>query len=246
VTSGGYFGTKKALEPVHVQYGYDDNSVVVVNETYQPLRGLKVSAKIYNVDATEKGAREASLDEARDSSTTVFALPPVEGLSATYFLKLQLHDAKGKLVSENFYWLSTKADTLDWAKRKDTVYTPQKEFGDLTGLQTLPQVKLDTHAVIEQRPGSMAGTARVQVKNPSKSVAFMVHLRLTQGQGGDDVAPVLWGDNYFSLLPGETKEVKATYEQSAAGGKLAELEIDGFNVAAELVRAIMPRGMPAN
>ena len=29
----GYFGTKKANEPVHIMYAYDDRSIAVVNST---------------------------------------------------------------------------------------------------------------------------------------------------------------------------------------------------------------------
>jgi exo-1,4-beta-D-glucosaminidase len=42
---GSYFGVKKACEPLHVQYSYDDRSIVVVNSYYQPLANLKVTAK---------------------------------------------------------------------------------------------------------------------------------------------------------------------------------------------------------
>ncbi len=42
-TGGGYFGTKKALEPIHVQYSYDDHSVYVVNSTYQASPELSSS-----------------------------------------------------------------------------------------------------------------------------------------------------------------------------------------------------------
>ena len=38
VPAGGYFGTKKACEPVHVQYSYDDNSVAVMNSTYDTIK----------------------------------------------------------------------------------------------------------------------------------------------------------------------------------------------------------------
>ena len=31
VPAGAYFGSKKACEPLHVQYSYDDDSVAVVN-----------------------------------------------------------------------------------------------------------------------------------------------------------------------------------------------------------------------
>ena len=66
--------------------------------------------------------------------------------------ELRASDARGEGVSDNFYWLSTKPDTLDWAKKQDTVYTPQAEFADLTGLNSLPAVQLESSAVIEQPP----------------------------------------------------------------------------------------------
>jgi exo-1,4-beta-D-glucosaminidase len=233
VPAGGYFGTKKAMEPVHVQYSYDDNSVAVVNSTYEAVPGVKVSAKIYSLDAKEKGAREGTMNVVADSSTKAFDLPKVEDLSKTYFVRLQLHAAAGKLLSENFYWLSTKPDTLDWKHKKDTVYTPQAEFGDLSGLNTLPQVKLEVTSAKEQQNGKMG--ARASVRNPSGSIAFMVHLRLTNGKGGEDLTPIFWSDNYFSLLPGEQKEVTAAYDPADLNGKDAALEIDGYNVAAQSV-----------
>src|ERR1700682_3657171 len=179
VPAGGYFGTKKACQPIHVQYSYDDHSVAVVNSTYEALKGIRVSAKIYNLDAKEKGAKEATLDFTPDSSTKAFDLPRLDDLTKTYFLRLELHDRVGRLVSDNFYWLSTKADVLDWKAKQDTVYTPQAEFGDLTGLSALPQVKLESSA--SGARNAEEGKTRVSVKNPGTSVAFMVHLRLTRG-----------------------------------------------------------------
>jgi exo-1,4-beta-D-glucosaminidase len=225
VPAGGYFGTKKAMEPVHVQYSYDDNSVAVVNSTYETLKGMKVSAKSYNIDAQEKASHDATLDLAADSSTKAFDLPKVDGLSKTYFVRLKLSDAGGKAVSDNFYWLSTKADTLDWAKQQDTVYTPQAEFGDLTGLNSLPQVKLNANTV------SGNGVAQVTVSNPDSAIAFMVHLRVTRGKGGEDLTPIFWEDNYFSLLPGEKRTVTAKFAPGFQEGKEAVVELDGWNVA---------------
>ena len=233
VPAGGYFGTKKAMEPIHVQYSYDDNSVAVVNSTYEAVEGVKVSAKLYNLDAAEKGSREGTMNIAPDSSTKAFDLPKVEGLSATYFLRLQLHDAASKQLSDNFYWLSTKADVLDWKHKKDTVYTPQAEFGDLSGLNTLPEVKLEVKSAREEQ-GGKAGV-RVSVHNPSGSIAFMVRLRVTKGKGGEDLTPIFWSDNYFSLLPGEEREVTASFDPSDLDGKDAILEVGGYNAAAQSV-----------
>jgi exo-1,4-beta-D-glucosaminidase len=231
VPAGGYFGTKKAMEPLHVQYSYDDNSVAVVNSTYEAVPGVKVSAKMYSLDAKEKGAREGTMNVAPDSSTKAFDLPKIEDLGKTYFLRLQLHDFAGKLLSDNFYWLSTKADVLDWKHKQDTVYTPQAEFGDLTGLNTLPPVKLEVTSAKQEQGGKTV--VRASVRNPSGSIAFMVHLRLTKGKGGEDLTPILWSDNYCSLLPGEQKEVTAVYDPADLNGRDAVLAIDGYNVAAQ-------------
>jgi exo-1,4-beta-D-glucosaminidase len=235
VPAGGYYGTKKACEPVHVQYSYDNNSVAVINSSYAPLTGVKVTAKIYNLDASDKGTKEATLDLNPDSSTTAFELPKVAGLSKTYFVRLQLQDNSGKSVSDNFYWLSTKADALDWKNKQDTVYTPQAEFGDLTGLATLPEVKLDVTS--SSKTDAAKNTIRVMVKNLDSSIAFMVHLRATRNKGGMDITPILWDDNYFSLLPGEQREVTATYPSSALAGDSAVLEVEGFNIAKQTLEA---------
>ncbi len=228
VPAGGYFGTKKACEPVHVQYSYDDNSVAVINGTYEALKGMKVSATIYNIDAQEKASRDATLDLTPDSSTKAFDLPAPEGLTPAYFLQLHLHDAAGKLVSDNFYWLSTKQDVLDWAGRKDTVYTPQKEFADLTGLNGLPKAKVAITKTIHASGRSASLT--LVAENTSAGVAFMVHLRLTRGKSGEDVTPIFWSDNYFSLLPGEKKTVTARFDFSSLDGAAPELVVDGWNV----------------
>jgi exo-1,4-beta-D-glucosaminidase len=225
VPAGGYFGTKKSMEPVHVQYSYDDNSVTVVNSMYVALKGRKVSAKIYNIDATEKASREATVDLEADSSTKAFDLPRVDGLSKTYFLRLQLHAPGGELVSDNFYWLSTKADTLNWAKRQDTVYTPQAEFADLTGLNSLPPVRLRTSSALGD------GEAHVTVTNPGSAVVFMVHLRVTRGKDGEDITPIFWDDNYFSLLPGEKRTVTARFARSPQDDPKPVLVVEGWNVA---------------
>jgi exo-1,4-beta-D-glucosaminidase len=230
VPAGGYFGTKKATELLHIQYSYDDNSVAVINSTYATVNGVKATAKLYNLDAKEQASRDAALDLAPDSSTKAFDLPRVPSLTKTYFLRLQLHNAAGKLLSDNFYWLSTKPDVLDWKHKKDTVYTPQAEFGDLTGLNDLPPAKVAVSKEIQQSGQDPVMT--VTFENQSDAVAFMVHARITRGQGGEDVTPIFWSDNYFSLLPGEKRTVTANYSAANLDGKQAVLEVDGYNVAA--------------
>jgi exo-1,4-beta-D-glucosaminidase len=172
--------------------------------------------------------REGKIDLAADAATKAFDLPKPENLSTTYFLKLGLYDPSGALVSDNFYWLSTKLDTMDWEKRKDTAYTPQRDFADLSGLNSLPPVKLELNFEGHQE-GNM-GVGTIIVKNPSSSIAFQVHMRVTKGSGGDNVVPIFWEDNYFSLLPGEEKTVIVSAELEDLEGQQPMLELDGYNV----------------
>ena len=225
--AGGYFGTKKACESVHVQYSYDDNSVFVINGEYRSLPGLKVTARVYNLDATDKGSREITLDVLPDSSTKAFELPKVAGLTRTYLLRLQLHDASHNLLSDNFYWLSTQPDLLDWAKSDDATYTPQSAYADLRDLSNLPDVRLTMEKTFENQLED--AKVRVALQNTSRHLAFMVHVRLTKGEGGDEVVPVFWDDNYISLLPGEKRVITASYRTRDLGGAKPEISVDGWN-----------------
>jgi exo-1,4-beta-D-glucosaminidase len=228
---GTYFAAKKACEPLHVQYSYDDRSIMVVNSHFQPFPGMKVTAKVFNIDMAEKFSKQASADIPENSSTRVFELPEMKGLSSTYFVNLTLADAAGKVVSRNFYWLSTAPETLDWDK--STWYdTPTKTFADFTALNSLPKAELKLAATTE-RVGDNTVTA-VTASNPGKTLAFAVHLKVKRGAEGDEFLPVLWEDNYFPLLPGETRQVSATYSMTGAGrGRpvgTPVVEADGWNV----------------
>ena len=230
VPGGGYFGTKKAMEPLHVQYAYDDQSVVVVNDTYAERANMKVRARVYALDGKLLADQEQSVDVPADGAVKAFDLPKSEGLTMTFFVRLDLRDARGRAAGDNFYWLSAKADTLDWAKKQDTVYTPQAEFGDLTGLATLPQVRLQTSAAVEQSADVKEGKAHIRVKNPSNSVAFQIRLRLADKKDNLDVVPVFWDDNYFSLLPGEERMISVSYDASQLHGAHPVIQVGGFNV----------------
>jgi exo-1,4-beta-D-glucosaminidase len=224
---GGYFGAKKAMQPLDPVYGYDDHSVWLVSSQYADAKGLKLTARVFNIDGTEKFAKEISLDASADSTQKVFELPRVEGLSPAYFLDLRVTDSSGKLVGSNFYWLSTKPETLDWAK-SNWYTTPTASYADYTSLARMPKVKLSVSS--HSTPDAENEVTSVSVENPSKTLAFFVRLKLDKGKGGEEILPVLWQDNYISLLPGEKREITATYRSSSLGGAQPEVEVSGWNV----------------
>jgi exo-1,4-beta-D-glucosaminidase len=226
---GGYFGTKKACEPVHVQYSYDDRSVVVVNGTDRGV-AARLTVKVMNLDASEKFARDVPVDVAADTSRRVLMIPEIAGLSPAYFVDVRLSSPDGRLLSSNFYWLSTTPDDLDW--QKSTWYmTPAKAYADMTALQTLQPARVTAAMRLLAASRGADPQALVTLTNTGSSVAFFLRLQITRGAGGEEVLPVFWEDNYLSLLPGETRTVTATWRARDLGAAQPALVVSGWNVA---------------
>src|SRR5260221_10774292 len=114
--AGTYFGMKKSLEPLHVMYSYKSNSVNIINSLLPNFKGLKVKADIYNLDGTKKFTKTVTSEVGGDGTKACFPIPAINGLSSTYFLRLELKDPEGKIQSINWYWLSGKSDELNWKK----------------------------------------------------------------------------------------------------------------------------------
>jgi exo-1,4-beta-D-glucosaminidase len=241
---GSYFGVKHACEPLHVQYSYDDRSIVVVNTYYHGFQNLKLTAKVYNLDMTEKFSKDVDLSVDADSSTKVLTLPQISGLSTTYFVNLTL-ESSGQVQSRNFYWLSTRAETLDWGREEEdtsgqydiSTWTPTKDFADYTALNTLPRITLE--ATAQSIKQGDQGSTTVTVHNPSSTLAFAVRLKVDrpgnnrvsrEGEEDSEILPVLWDDNYFALLPGESRQVTATYAADPKSKANPVVEVEGWNV----------------
>ncbi len=226
--AGGYYGTKKACEPVHVIYSYDDRSVVVVSENGQPLDSITVTAALYNLDARRKWTQQASLAVTPVAAAQAFIVPQLSDLSPAYFLTLKATDASGKLLSDNFYWLSTKADELDWTSTRDTAYTPQSAYADMTSLQTLPPATLKVAIGPPEKVQDGFTERALSVENPGKALAFMVHMELMEEE--NSVTPTLWDDNFISLLPGESRQIRVRYRTDGVANGAGRIVVSGWNV----------------
>ena len=226
--AGGYFGARKANEPLHIQYSYDDRSVVVVNHQYQAFSGLTVSAEVFDANLNRQFSNETQLEVTADSSTSAFAIPEsAMGNSPLSFVRLSLRDTAGETLSSNFYWLSAKASTFDWEK-STYVNTPSLAYEDLTSLNSLAPVRLEV--IAERRVARDDDTITVRVKNPSKQLAFQVCLAVTRKGDESEILPVLWDDNYFSLMPDESVVVSARFDGSQLQGVQPEVKVGGWNI----------------
>ncbi|MGV9365960.1 glycosyl hydrolase 2 galactose-binding domain-containing protein [Amycolatopsis sp. NPDC003731] len=235
--NGSYFGAKKANEPLHIQYSYDTKSVVVVNHNHDAASGLTARVQLFNLDGTSKFDQSKSVSVGGDGAkTTALTIGSVSGLSTTYLAKLVLTDSSGKEVSRNVYWLSTKADTLDWGN-SDWYYTPTTSYADLSGLNSLGSVTLGSSATSTANADGTT-TTKVTLSNPStgKVPAFFVDAHVV-GTAGAPVLPVRWTDNQVSLWPGESTTLTATYRTADLHGAAPSVRVAGWNTGTKTIPA---------
>ncbi|HVJ19370.1 MAG TPA: hypothetical protein VM686_28315 [Polyangiaceae bacterium] len=221
--AGGYFGTKKACESLHVQYSDEGRAVLVVSELWQPEPGLEVRARLFDLAGGELWAERATVDVGPDAVVHALTLPALDRSNA--FLRLELRRG-AELVSSNFYWLSSKPDTLD--HEKGTWFTtPQLEFADHSALASLPAARVSAHVRVARKSDDELALA-IELVNDASTLAFFTRLRLLQGD--EEVLPVFWSDNFVSLLPGETLTLEARIPRAELADERAlRLELSGYN-----------------
>ncbi len=221
--NGAFFGSKKACEPVHVQYSYDDDSIWIINSTLDPKENITANVKIFNINLEERFSQSKKIEVKANDKSKVLIIPELNGLSSVYFLSLIIEE-NSTIVSRNLYWLSTTKDILE--EKDKWPYTPLKSHADLSAIRSLPNVEINsTYNIIESGQNY---EITVVLINSSKHLAFFLRLILFDEKTQQFVAPVYWDDNCISLLPSEKVEIKGVFPKKAISSK-AILKVDGWN-----------------
>ena len=228
--AGTYYGMKKAMEPLHAMYSYPSNSIAVINSFLRKFPDLQVQVSVYNLDGALKHTQTLTTTMNEDAAKVCLALPAIDSLSDTYFLRLELKGANKETQSINWYWLSKKGDTLNW-KKSNWYTTPESSYADYSALQDMPKTTLDIH-----HTGTTIGDSAVhelKLTNTGKAVAFFIHIRALKGKGGEDILPVITGDNYILLAPGETRTIRYSYREKDADGATPYFRVSAWNLDTE-------------
>ncbi len=225
--AGTYFGMKKSMETLHVQYSYKSREVIINNSLLQAYNNLSVKATVYNGDGSLKYEHSISASVGADNIKRCFAIPDIEGLDSVYFLRLEMKDASAKTVSLNWYWLSKAADSLNW-KKSTWFYTPQSAFTDYQGLQNLPLTPLKVGYTTEKN--ATETIQHIRMTNTGKAIAFFVHVRALKKKGADDILPVIFTDNYLLMAPGETRNIDCSYLNKDAGEGVPYIMTSAWNL----------------
>lgn len=244
VPNGAYFGARTANQPLHIAYDYGRRSVVAVNDTTSPLAGATADVKVFDVASRQLLTESRQFDLPAEGRHDVFSLPALAGSSkdtGVYFLDLRLRDRSGAIVARNFYWLPREEDVLDTGKHESDWYvTRTSRYADLTAIGKLEAAKLEvTHRFEPAALPSPAGsptpgqTVHVTLRNPGDQIAFFVELSVVGNRSGRLAAPILWDDNYVSLLPGEQREISGTMPAYALDGEQPVFRYRGINQSRE-------------
>ena len=245
--AGSYFGAKKANEPVHVLYTYDDGTVSVDNLAGGAQHGLSVESKVYRVDGTlidDQTTTDISVESqgvARDILHPVVPATTQPPTSAqTYFVELLL-TRHGHVIDRNVYWLSTQQDEVNWDSTIGLPQATMTQFANLQQLQSLRRASVRVTAQTHPSYGGSAGDTEtdVTITNTSRTsaVAFFLRADVRRGTrsgapapGDNEVLPIAWSDNDVSLWPGESETLHATYQRSQLGGYSPVVSLSGWNV----------------
>jgi hypothetical protein len=207
--NASYFGCKKGAEPLHIQWNSAQDTIEVVNYSAGNLTDLTAKALVMNMDGKIVWEKECNIDSNEDSTVKCFALEFPENTSDVHFIKLYL-TKNGKTLSDNFY-------------------INGKEYGNHQALKGIAKADVQSSVSVSKgNDGIWRGT--VTLENRSSVPAVMIRLNVVGKKDGEQILPMFYGDNYFSLMPGEKKTVSLKWYEADTRGNKPKVKITGYNL----------------
>ena len=71
--------------------------------------------------------------------------------------------------------------------------------------------------------------ATITQPKSAKCVAFAVHVQAIRTSDGERILPAIMNDNYFTLMPGETKHISIEFDEKLLDGGSYKLLVEPYN-----------------
>ena len=207
--TAAYFGCMKANEPLHIQWNASTDEVEVVNYSAGSHKSLVAKAQIVNMDGSIAKEQECVIASEEDTTVKCFKLDFGGELSEAHFVKLVLSE-EGKVVSDNFYIRGV-------------------EENNFKAIRTMPAVTLRKSVAVE-RGESGEWNAVVKIRNVGDVPALMIRVNTVGASDGEQILPMFYSDNYFSLLPDEERTVTMHWNDIDTRGNKPKVVVTGYNV----------------
>ena len=185
--NASFYGVKKGSEAIHPQYNIVTKQLEIVN-TALTNHSVTVKALLYKADGSVAFEKEESTTIAANSIKRLFGIPKPNGVDGVYFLKLILLE-NGKPLTDNTYWLTTQPNNY-------------------TGLTSLPKANSVIKTSLNQTGSSYTGTVSIRSE---KNISFFNRVKVFDKNSGKRILPVHYSDNYVTLMPGDSKEIKLEF-----------------------------------
>ncbi len=205
--NGGFYGYRHGAKPLHIQLNLNDSAVCVVNQTLFDEKDLSISAEIFDIHGNLLSKDNYKASVMANQVSVLRKINPKVATGDVYFLRLKLMDRENRLRDENFYWLAKPGKSYEM-------------------LNELKPVALQGEFLSAGKGG------KLKIANPGKETAFFIRLKVVEAKGGTLALPVFFSENYFTLLPGENREITIDLSllPEAAASKALTLEMEGWNI----------------
>lgn len=212
--------SQNGLAPLHPQFDYLKNTVSVYNDYRVAFSKYSVEATVYDLNSKAVFNQSKVIDIPSDGVVNdALKIDFPDNISQVHFIKLQLKDAAGKVVSDAFYWRSKDQYKGAW-----TITGPA--VSGFSDINKLPATELKIKAGARKAAGK--SLIDVTISNSGNALAFFTRLKLKDAKGAI-VKPAFYSDNFFSLLPGESKTVTIEIPADSFAGKQVDVVTEGFN-----------------
>jgi mannosylglycoprotein endo-beta-mannosidase len=213
--TGGYWGVRKAGEPLHPQFDLSTQHVAVVNNTRERSAPASLEIVLCGPDG-----------RVRQDTSSVVAVPGIAATSVVevadlsavlepdrlHLLILRLVDRRGRELAQNSDWFHGTQ-----RPQPDNAYAP---------LRRLDSAELQASSRGQLRGGEW--NVDLTLTNPGSVCAFQVRLQLLD-RGGARLTPFYAADNYLTVLPGQSRVIGLS---TRATDRRPRLVLSGWNVAA--------------
>ncbi|MGV9802702.1 glycosyl hydrolase 2 galactose-binding domain-containing protein [Mycobacterium sp. NPDC003449] len=159
---GAYFGAKKGLRPLSVVFDayatgdHDTANVTVVNQSPEERSGLRVRVRTYDLNGRMRDDRTSrAVTVPSGGVAAALTLPREARDSQVFFVRCELLDADGGVVTDNTYWQSQQRDDVGGPGNDQAFELHQTRWADMTPLNTMARVPLRVAA--ERSAGAEGG-----------------------------------------------------------------------------------------
>lgn len=230
---GAYFGAKKGLRPLSVVFDSyatgDVANVTAVNQSPDTATDLRVRVRAYDLRGSVREDRTSEpLTVPSGGTAPAMTLPHLARDSRVYFVRCQLLDSAGNVITENVYWQSQRNDDVGDPNRDFAFELRQESWADMTPLNHMPRVALRVTAARSSN-GAGQNVVTIGLTNPTTRVAFFQRAEVTATREGDEILPIQYSDNYVTVFPRETVELEAVVPSPLVTANW--VRVSGYNSA---------------